>query len=100
MSTIKKQLPLGELLRQIREKDFSLTLAAARLRIDPAILSKMERGERKISRKLISKFASLYETDEKELIVKYLAEKIVSDLEQEKFGTDALKLALKKIRKK
>jgi len=60
----------------------------------------MERGERKISRKLISKFASLYETDEKELIVKYLAEKIVSDLEQEKFGTDALKLALKKIRKK
>ena len=81
-------------------KKISLTLAAAHLRIDIAILSKMERGERKISRKLLAKVASLYKASERKLVIQFLSEKILSDLSDEKFGRDALKLSLKNYKKK
>ena len=89
------------MLRNLRmRKKISLTLAAAHLRIDPAILSKMERGERNISRKLLPKFASLYKASERKIVVQYLSERILSDLSNEKFGRDALKLSLINYKKK
>ena len=101
MSNQNNLTSLGELLRNLRmRKKISLTLAAAHLRIDIAILSKMERGERKISRKLLAKVASLYKASERKLVIQFLSEKILSDLSDEKFGRDALKLSLKNYKKK
>ncbi len=58
-----------------------------------AILSKMERGERKFSKELVLKLAELYKADSDKLIIDFLSEKVLYELENEDFGLEALKVA-------
>lgn len=89
---------LGLKLRELREKaGFSLRKAAAAIDIDVAILSKMERGERKFSKELILKLAELYKTSSDKLIIDYLSEKVLYELADEEFGIEALKVAEKQL---
>ena len=53
---------IGEKLRHIREeKELPLRKVAALLDIDVAILSKMERGERRITKEIVQKLANIYD---------------------------------------
>ena len=53
---------IGEKLRHIREeKELPLRKVAALLDIDVAILSKMERGERRITKEVVLKLANIYD---------------------------------------
>ena len=89
---------LGLKLRELREKaGFSLRKAAVAIDIDVAILSKMERGERKFSKELILKLAKLYKTSSEKLIIYYLSEKVLYELADEEFGIEALKVAEKQL---
>ena len=55
---------LGMKLRELREQaGFSLRKAAMQVDIDVAILSKMERGERKFSKELVLRLADLYKAN-------------------------------------
>lgn len=99
MSKQKAPLHLGELLRQLRkEKNLSVTIAAAMLRIDIAILSKMERGERRINKDLIPKFAHLYECDERKLLIEYLSDEITYLLSHQSLAPEILNKARLKIK--
>jgi len=90
---------LGEKLRQIRlQNKQPLRKVAALLDIDVAILSKMERGERKITKDLVLKLAETYKYDKNELLVLFLSDKIVYELQDEELGIDALKVAEEKIK--
>ena len=90
---------VGLKLRELREKaGFSLRKAAVAIDIDVAILSKMERGERKFSKELVLKLAELYKTDSDKLIIDYLSEKVLYELEDEEFGLEALKVAEKQLK--
>ncbi|MBI4646879.1 MAG: helix-turn-helix domain-containing protein [Bacteroidia bacterium] len=92
---------VGLKLRELREKSgFSLRKAAVAIDIDMAILSKMERGERKFSKELVLKLAKLYNTDSNELIIGFLSEKVIYELADEEFGIEALKVAEKIIKYK
>jgi len=52
---------VGEKLRQLREQNkMPLRRVAALLDIDVAILSKMERGERKLTKEVVLKLADIY----------------------------------------
>lgn len=94
MSTIT----IGEKLRQIREEmDMPLRKVAALLDIDVAILSKMERGERKFSKQHISGLAKIYGHSEEELQVLFLSDKILYEVQDEEFGMEALKVAEEKM---
>ena len=85
---------LGLKLRELREqKGLSLRKAAMQVDIDVAILSKMERGERKFSKELVLKLAELYKTDADKLVIDFLSEKVLYVLEDEDFGLEALKVA-------
>ena len=85
---------VGLKLRELREKaGFSLRKAAVAIDIDVAILSKMERGERKFSKDLVLKLAELYKTDSDSLVIDFLSEKVLYELEDEEFGLEALKVA-------
>ena len=85
---------VGLKLRELREKaGFSLRKAAVAIDIDVAILSKMERGERKFSKDLVLKLAELYKTDSDSLVIDFLSEKVLYELEDEDFGLEALKVA-------
>lgn len=90
---------LGLKLRELRKQaGLSLRKAAMQVDIDVAILSKMERGERKFSKELVLKLAKLYHADSDKLIIDFLSEKVLYELEDEDFGLEALKAAEKKIR--
>lgn len=89
----------GEIIRKQREKKgLLLRQVAAQLDIDTAILSKLERGERKATREQISKIADILELDKDSIMVQYLSEKILYELQDEDLGLKALRAAEKTIR--
>lgn len=88
----------GQRLRELREKaGFTLRKAAMQADIDVAILSKMERGERKLSKELILKLAKMYNENPEKLIIDFLSEKVIYELKDEEFGLEALKVAEKEL---
>ena len=92
---------LGLKLRELRElAGLSLRKAAMQVDIDVAILSKMERGERKFSKELVLKLAELYKANSDKLIIDFLSEKVLYELEDEDFGLEALKVAEKQMKYK
>jgi transcriptional regulator with XRE-family HTH domain len=89
---------IGELIREAREKKgLLLRQVASYLEIDQALLSKIERGERKATRENIIKLASFLGLNEKELLVQFLSEKIAYDFQDEDVAKEALKVAEKKV---
>jgi len=94
MSQMKIDKSTGEILRAKREeKGLLLRQVAAKLDIDTAILSKIERSERKASKLQIIKLAEILDLKEEDLIVQYLSEKILYEIQDEKLGQKALKVA-------
>lgn len=85
---------IGEKLRHIREeKELPLRKVAALLDIDVAILSKMERGERKITKEVVLKLADIYNCNADDLLVLFLSDKILYEIQDEDLGIEALKVA-------
>ncbi len=88
----------GEIIRVEREnKGLFLRQVAAALDIDQAVISKFEKGERKPSREQVIKFAKYYTLDKELLIVAWLSDKVVYELQDEKLANEALKAAEEKI---
>jgi transcriptional regulator with XRE-family HTH domain len=85
---------IGEKLRHIREeKELPLRKVAALLDIDVAILSKMERGERRITKEIVLKLADIYDYNADDLLVSFLSDKILYEIQGEDLGIEALKVA-------
>jgi len=90
---------IGEMLRHIREgKLLSLRKVAALLDIDVAILSKMERGERKITKEIVLKLADIYDYNANELLVSFLSDKILYEILDEDLGIEALKVTEERVK--
>jgi len=95
MSTEK----IGEKLRHIREeKELPLRKVAALLDIDVAILSKMERGERRITKEVVLKLANIYGCDSDELMISFLSDKILYEIQDEDLGIEALKVTEERVK--
>ena len=89
---------IGEILRHLRIKNkLPLRKVAAFLDIDQSFLSKIERGERIATKEQVIKLAEIFNVEKKELIIKYLSDKIVYHLTNEVFAMEALREAEKKI---
>lgn len=92
---------LGVKLKELRElNSYVQRQIAAHLEIDTAYVSKMENGEKQISRIHIKKLSILYKTNEKELLTLWMADKIIKLVDKEKIGKDAIVIALKEIENK
>jgi len=84
----------GELIREKREmKGFLLREVSIQIGIDTAILSKIERGERKATKEQIIKLSDILEIDKSFILTQYLSEKILYEIQNEDFGMEALKVA-------
>jgi len=69
---------IGEKLRHIREeKKLPLRKVAALLDIDVAILSKMERGERRFTKEEVLKLTDINVYNADELLVSFISDKIL-----------------------
>lgn len=85
---------VGYKLRHLREeKKLPLRKVAALLDIDVAILSKMERGERRITKEVVLKLADIYDSNSDDLLVSFLSDKILYEIKDEDLGIEALKVA-------
>lgn len=88
----------GETIRKLREdKELPLRTVAAFLDIDQAILSKIETGKRRATREQVLKLAGYFKVKEKDLLVAWLADKVVYELEDEEVALQALQLAEEKV---
>ena len=90
---------LGKKLRRLREEHkLPLRKVAALLDIDVAILSKMERGERKLNKEVVLKLAEIYHHDPDELVIMYLSEKILYEIGDEELALKGLLAAEEEVR--
>lgn len=89
----------GEIIRQAREeKNLILRQVGAELDIDQAIISKFERGERKPTKEQVQKFADFYNLEKDRLLIAWLSDKVIYDLENENLAEEALKVAEQRIK--
>lgn len=85
----------GVNLRQIREsKGLYLRQIAAELEIDTALISKIERGEKKATRQQVEKLAIILKEDKQYFKTLWLTDRLLDLAAGEPEGASALKLAL------
>jgi predicted nucleotidyltransferase/plasmid maintenance system antidote protein VapI len=88
----------GGIVRELRlDKKLPLRTVAAFLDIDQAILSKIERGQRKTSRDIVVKLATYFNTDKDRLLVAWLSDNLVYQVKDEEIALEALQVAEDKI---
>lgn len=98
MSSMKS---LGEKLRELRDaRGLLLREVAAQLEVDPSLLSKIERGDKRATREQVVQMARMYKADEKDLMVSYLSERVVYQVKDEDLAIEALKVAEEMIKYK
>jgi len=85
---------LGEKIRTIREsKSLLLRQVAAHLEIDTALISKIERGERRLTREQVIKLAKFYNVTDEELLTLWLSDKLLDTIENDPFAMQGLNKA-------
>jgi transcriptional regulator with XRE-family HTH domain len=82
-----KRESLGLLLRQV----------ASHLDIDQAILSKIERNERKPTKQNIIKLSEILQLDKEDLLVQFISERIAFEIAGEDCANQVLKVAEQKV---
>jgi predicted nucleotidyltransferase len=88
----------GATIRALREeKKLPLRVVSDYLDIDQAILSKIERGQRKAAKELVAKLADYFHVNKDDLLLAWLSDNIVYQVEDEEFALEALQLAEEKL---
>jgi HTH-type transcriptional regulator, competence development regulator len=89
----------GDTIRKLREdNELPLRTVAAFLDIDQAILSKIERGQRKPTREQVVNLAEYFKVKENDLLVAWLSDKLVYEVEDEDVALKALQVAEEKVK--
>lgn len=92
---------LGQRIRQLREdRGVLLRQLAAFIEVDTALISKLERGERRATRDQVLKIAEFLNIQQNDLIKLWLADKIVDSIEGEETSVEVLKYVLKQLERK
>lgn len=85
---------LGQAIRASRQKKgLLLREVAAQLQVDPSLLSKIERGEKKATREQVIHLAKFLNVTEKGLLLVFLSEKVFLEIENEEFAVEVLRAA-------
>ena len=90
---------LGQRIRKSRENQhLLLRQLAAHIEVDTALISKAERGERKLNRAQVVQVASFLKESEKELIALWLCDKILEIVNDDSYALNGIKKAMQKIK--
>ena len=88
----------GEFIRDQRvARGLLLREVAAKLCIDPSMLSRIERGDKRPTRNVAVALASILKVDQNEVLIHYLSDRVVYELKDEKLAIKAMEAAEKKI---
>ncbi|MGJ1406342.1 helix-turn-helix domain-containing protein [Sphingobacterium siyangense] len=89
---------IGEKIRELREtNNILIRQLAAQLDIDTALLSKMERGDRFFRKEDLTKLANIFQISERELLILWLADKVLNVVDNESYKKESLELVLNSI---
>lgn len=89
---------IGDTLRALREsKELLLREVGAELSLDPTLLSKIERNDRMPTKEQVKALSEFYEDKKNEVVIAWLSDKLVYELQDEDLGLVAMKVAEKKI---
>ncbi|MCK9254655.1 MAG: helix-turn-helix transcriptional regulator [Bacteroidales bacterium] len=89
----------GMILRELREtKGFLLREVGATLSLDPAILSKIERDERRPTKEQINALSDFYIEKKNEIIISWLSDKLAHEVQDEDLALEAIKVAEEKVK--
>lgn len=92
-------ISFSDTIRRLREDNgLPLRTVAAFLDIDQAILSKIERGQRKPTRAQVLLLAEYFKIREDDLLVAWLSDKLVYEVRDENVALKALQLAEEKVK--
>lgn len=90
---------VGYILRELREKKgLLLREVGAKLSIDPAILSKIEQGKRMPTKEQIKVLGNFYKSQQSEIKIAWLSDKIFYEVQDEFFALEAMQVAEEKIK--
>jgi len=97
-SNISPLNSIGQVIRKCREsKGLLLRQVAAALDMDTALLSKIERDERKPNKKQVIALAKYFNVNVDEFLIAWLSDKIANEVQNEELAKEALKEAEKKV---
>ena len=89
---------LGTKLRELRESQgLLLRQVAAQIDVDTALMSKLERGDRRAQREHIVKIANVLSIKEDDLVILWLADRIKDVIENEPLAQRAIEVVNKDI---
>jgi HTH-type transcriptional regulator, competence development regulator len=89
----------GDVIRSKREEqEMLLRHLSAKLDMDTAMLSKIERGEKTAKREHIKRLAKLFKLDYNELFSLWLADQVFQLVENEEQALQALQIAEKELK--
>lgn len=90
---------VGQIIRAKRENlGLLLRHVASHLDIDQAILSKIERNERKASKENIVKLAEILNLDHEDLYIQFMSDKIAYEIVHEDCASKVLQVAEQKVK--
>lgn len=90
----------GEHIKQLREQNQLLQRQVASvLEIDTAMLSKIERGERRAKKEHIPLLANLLHSNEKELYTIWLADQVYEIIKEESNPSEIVQVAINELNK-
>ncbi len=88
----------GDKVRKLRESNgMLLRELASEIKIDQALLSKIERGERIATKKQAVLLAEFFQINEQEFLSQWLGDKIAYEIRDEDIASVALKIAEKEV---
>ena len=94
-----KSAEFGAYIKAIREsKSIPQRIVAHRLNIDTRTLSKIELGERQLSIEMIKGLSEILEIDFKELQIKFISDKVLSDYAGQPFLKEAISTIMNKLK--
>ncbi|MCL6218588.1 helix-turn-helix domain-containing protein [Zunongwangia pacifica] len=92
-------MTLSQLLKHKREtKGLLLREVASIVTVDTALISKLEKGDRKPTREQLKKLAIALEIEHVHLLKLWLSEKVYEGVKGEDVAVDAVELALKRLK--
>ncbi|GER58133.1 transcriptional regulator [Patiriisocius marinus] len=92
-------MQLSELLKQKREKKQLLMREVASLvDVDTAIISKIEKGDRRPTKEQLLKYATALDIDYNKLLTLWYSDKIYHEIKEESLALKILKVAEKRIK--
>lgn len=99
MATLIIMQKIGTTFKNIREeRNLLLEDIAKRTGISKAVLSRIENGKRLPTREQVNQLCKYYKTEKSEIIVQWLSDKLVYEVQDEDFALQAMQVAEEKIK--